>query len=848
MRSSRSTTTVGALAMALAASVGRAFTPTYTPAPPRPDIPDSRPLSSADAQKLLEWDWLYQADGKATVRRSLAEVGWARELAARLAARPGGLSFGAELAELAELEKKLSAMDADSAGAEARRLYFSVRQVKRRITFSNPLLDFRRFLVIERPYPTGQVHQAEARLGTCAGKTVGRMVVVEGFDLTGAVRDLMPGRQGVHWRADLSPDARRIVFAFKPLEERSYHLYEMNIDGTGLRQLTNHPKYDDIDPIYLPDGHLMFCTTRGNTYVRCLPRAIVHVLARCDADGRNIYIISRNSEDDWLPALLNDGRVVYTRWEYTERPLWKLQKLWTVNPDGTDVAHYWGNATSQPEVLAEAMPIPGSTRIMFTGSDHHHWWQGSIGIVDAGAGRDGYEGISVVTADAGPLGGRRMPRAAGDYHTAGKFWAYRNPIPLGPEDFLASATDGDPLRSFANTHSWLYLMDIHGNRELIYFSGKQNVLHPLPIRPHTMPPAIPDAVAWPKAGERPQPGVFYSPDVLEGVPEVPRDRVRYVRVIQQVHRTYTTVAKTFGAFQGPGTSATQADAVKRILGTVPVEADGSVYFQAPPGKALYFQILDEHQRCLQIMRSFTGVMPGEKRSCLGCHQQEFASPPIEVRPSLALRRGPVAISPPPWGTDQTVGYERFAQPVLDKYCGRCHEGQGKARAKLDLTLRFAGQREAGFPPEVCMKEPYFTLLGKAASAHGLPADSPVPGSGIAGCMYVEYQGRSGGQAALGPLKPMTMLSYTSPLIERAISGTHHGVKITGTDLLRLIAWVDCNCVYRGLEEIRKLPAPLCRDAPSIDRLQPVTDPPVPGAAGPGRVPKPPPPSAREQGR
>ena len=820
----------GILAVAVGGGVCSGFTPPKAIPVPRPDIPEARPLTPQQAQKLLEWDWLYQADGSPTVQRSLAEIGWARELAARLAALPGGPDFSAELAELAGLERKLSATDAGCADDAAKQLYFAVRQVKRRITFRNPLLDFDKFLVIERPYPTGQVHQSEVRLGTCAGKTVGRMTIVEGFDFTGPVRDLMPDRQGVHWRADLSLDARKVLFSFKARDERAYHLYEMNVDGSGLRQLTNHPNYDDIDPIYLPDGHVMFCTTRGNTYVRCLPRAIVHVLARCDADGRNIYIISRNSEDDWLPALLDDGRVIYTRWEYTERPLWKLQKLWTVNPDGTGVAHYWGNATSQPEVLAEAMPIPGTTRVMFTGTDHHHWWQGSIGILDPAVGRDGLDGIWVVTPDARPLNHRGLPRASPSYHTAGKFWGYRNPIPLGPEDFLASATDGDPLRSFSYTHSWLYLMDLHGNRELIYFGRPmQNVLHPLPIRPRKVPPVIPNAVAWPKAGQRPQPGLFYSPNVLEGVPEIRPGEVKYLRVIEQVHRTYTTIGKTFGGFQGPGTSSTQADCVKRILGTVPVYADGSVYLKAPPGKALYFQLLDEHRRCLQIMRSFTGVMPGETRNCLGCHQQEFVTPNVSARPSLALRKGPADLAPPPWGADATIGYERFAQPVLDRYCGRCHQGDGKGRQKLDLTLRPAAQgREGNFPPDVCMKEPYFTLLGKAVPAHTVPADSPVPGSGIAGCMYVEYQGRSGGQAALGPLRPMTMLSYTSPLIRRAMSGEHHKVKIEGDDLRRLIAWVDCNCVYRGLEEIRQLPARHCRDAPAIDRLQPVTDPIPPG--------------------
>jgi hypothetical protein len=802
---------------------------------PRADVPDERPLSPENARRLLEWDWLYQADGKPTAARSLAEVGWARELAQRLSRQTPSLDFAGELAELSSLETKLTALSPTAADDQARGLYFAVRQAKRRITLKNPLLDFSHFLVIERPYPPGQIHQSDVLRGPTSADTVGRIVVVEGFDLTGKVRDLMPGHEGVHWRPDLSYDSKKIVFSYKPKADKAYHLYEINIDGTGLRQLTNHPTYDDLTPIYLPDGHIMFCTTRGNTFVRCLPRAMVHVLARCDADGKNIYIISRNSENDWFPAMLSDGRVIYTRWEYTERQLWHIQKLWVVNPDGTGEAHYWGNGTAEPEVLTEAMPIPGTNRVMFTGTDHHHWFLGGIGVVDESAGRDHNKGIWMVTPDSEGFNRNRFPPGTPTYspryHTAGKFYAYRNPVPLGPEDFLVSATDGNSWSGKGGQgppHSWLYLMDIHGNRELIHYNGKLNVFSPVPIRPRVKPNSLASRVVWPKGDEKPASGLFYSPNVLEGVPEIPPGKAKYLRVIEQVHRTYTTGGKTFGAFQGPGTSATQADAVKRVLGTVALEADGSVYFRVPSGKALYFQLLDEHYRCLQIMRSFTGVMPGEQRSCLGCHQQEHTTPPSLAAASMALRRGPVDITPPPWGAEATVGYERFAQPVLDKYCGKCHQGDGKGRAKLDLTLRAAPQgKESNFPPENCMKEPYFTLLGKPVDARAaqIPADHPVPGAGIAGCMYVEYGGR-GGTAGMTPLRPMTMLSSTSPLIEMVMSGKHNRVKIEGEDLLKLVTWVDMNCVYRGMEEIRQLPARGCRDAPTIERLRPVSDAPA----------------------
>ena len=228
------------------------------------------------------------------------------------------------------------------------------------------------------------------------------------------------------------------------------------------------------------------------------------------------------------------------------------------------------------------------------------------------------------------------------------------------------------------------------------------------------------------------------------------------------------------------------------------------------------------------MRSFTGVMPGETRGCFGCHALHTASPDARAG-TLALRTSPSDLTPPPWGAETSVSYERFCQPVLDKYCGKCHEGEGKARAKLDLTLR-GGFHETGIddPKLWPFKEPYMTLIGPGAWAGPKP-EGHGDALGLAGCLGVEVNHQ------YGPLKPMTMLSATSRLIDLATSGKHHDVKIDGEDLQRLIAWVDCNCVYRGDEEVRQIPDPppeiaarfpvpvKTRTAPKIERLQPVTD-------------------------
>ena len=193
---------------------------------------------------------------------------------------------------------------------------------------------------------------------------------------------------------------------------------------------------------------------------------------------------------------MNDGRIVYTRWEYTDKPLWRAQKLWTVNPDGTQVLMYWGNQSVWPDLMKDARNIPGSRRVMFTGSAHHNWFSGSVGIIDPDAGPQLPRGPdqdhrrrALARMRQWPGGPRRIARAI----TQRRLRAYYSPYPLSEQDFLVSANRGGKFV--------LYLMDVDGNRELIY-EGTHHVLHAMPLKPRPKPPVMPDRVAWPTAEER----------------------------------------------------------------------------------------------------------------------------------------------------------------------------------------------------------------------------------------------------------------------------------------------------------------------------------------------------------
>jgi len=748
-------------------------------------------------------DWLFQAGGKATAKRAGQEIAHARELAQRIAKAPKKPDLSVELKQLAELERTLNGRVKQAGVLD---LYLAVRRVKRAITFKNPAVDFSGILLVDSPYP-GPRHESAHRHGYRT-RGQGRLLVLEGLSPDSPVRSLVPDKKaGFLWRPDLSFDAGKIVFCLMPRGERSFHLYEVNTDGTGFRQLT-FGDYDDLDPIYLPNGKLMFTTTRANTYVRCGPTHHSPVLARCDADGKNIYVISRNNEPDYLPALLPDGRVIFTRWEYTDKEQKRLQSLWTMNPDGTGVYAFWGNQSVWPDILAEPRPIPETGKIMFTGVGHHQWFNGSIGTIDPSKGMNYPHGLSKVTAEVAwpEVGNGPREHAATKNYRPGPYRAYKTPYPISEHDFLVS------IRQPRTGRFSLYLMDLTGNRELIY-TGKDNVWHAMPLRPRPKPPIIPDQVEWPKIGPDQPPlkdGILYSANVFEGAPLLPKDKIKYLRVLQIDAKTYTPWHKTY-QHSGPSISITQADGVKRILGTTPVEADGSVCFKAPPAKALHFQLLDEHYRCVQTMRSFTGVMPAETRGCVGCHEGR-SSGPVNTKGGLAMRRGAQALRPPPWGADVSIAYERFVQPVLDKYCGKCHQGEGKARKKLDLTFRPSTMRDPVFrslPPQ--FTEPYVTLVGggnnwyqpvaeELINKHGLPVS-------ISGCLIVEgYRERTA--EALATLKPGTHMSAASLLISRAMDEKHIGAKMDAGSLRRLIGWVDANGPYLGDQEIRRMPDPV----------------------------------------
>ncbi|MBR5627241.1 MAG: hypothetical protein IKW74_06435, partial [Thermoguttaceae bacterium] len=450
------------------------------------------------------------------------------------------------------------------------------------------------------------------------------------------------------------------------------------------------------------------------------------------------------------------------------------------------------NQTVWPDLPKDVRTIPESNRLMFIGSAHHDWFAGSIGIIDPSIGMNFPEGLTKVTAEiAWPECGNGPvdPIESPNYHREGNYTAYDSPYPLSETDFLVSAC--------RNNKYVLLLMDTDGNRELIY-EGYYNILYAQPIRPRDVPPVIQDRVDWPTMETRahPKEGIIYSNNVYDNAPPELQGKAKYLRIMNIEPKTYTFWDHRPYISTGPVVSMVQSEGVKRILGTVPIEEDGSVSFYAPSGTALHFQLLDEEMRCLQTMRSFTGVMPGERRGCLGCHESQVTTPSPQVR-SIAVTREPSTITPPPWN-DISVSYERYVQPVLDKHCGSCHSGEGEAREIFDTTLR---------PGFLHFKEPYITLIGNPSwgSDYHVP-DNPPPGFGIADTILVEGYNLTNPDAYITP-KPMEKLSYASRLVNKYCVPEHYGVSLDPVEKLRVMVWIDAMCPYLGTDDIRNLPDP-----------------------------------------
>jgi hypothetical protein len=487
-----------------------------------------------------------------------------------------------------------------------------------------------------------------------------------------------------------------------------------------------------------------------------------------DRHGGEPRVISFHETHEWDPVVLHDGRIVYTRWDYVDRHAVHYQQLWSVRPDGSNVSIFYGNNTLNPVGVWEARPVPGTNQVMATAAAHHAMTAGSIISLDVSRGIDGLEPITRLTPDAlfpeSEFPVQHWHATAGieqspEVPLSEKRWpghCYRSAYPLSEDLFLAAYSFepliGEPHANLPNMFG-LYLVDRWGNKELLYRDPSIGSQWPVPLRPRFRPPSLASTLD-PEGSET---GTFFLHDVYESWPAVMRKdaEVSRLRIIQ-------VLPKTTPHSNNPRVGFANASPGKQVLGTVPVEPDGSAYFEAPARIPLAFQALDDRGMAIQTMRSLTYLQPGEHTSCVGCHEHR-SSTPSPQQATLAQLRPASKIAPGPDGS-RPFSYPLLVQPVLDKHCIGCHQGD-EAAGGIALTGEPAGE---------------FTVSYQALA-------KLVP--------YSEWKGTP--QANHEPLtKPNLFGARASDLAKLLLDG-HEGVALDDAELDRLITWMDTNALFYG---------------------------------------------------
>ncbi len=562
----------------------------------------------------------------------------------------------------------LSRLDALQRGDTA-----ALDALRREALLANPLLVRQPLLFVVRPQFAPDHHNTETffqtgEINTGSYRSGGALKVLDVG--TGQARVLLePGPEGLIRDPEVSYDGRRIVFSWRKGRDAASHLYEIGADGSGLRQLTACREANDIDPVYLPDGGIAFTSTRDPKYCMC-NRHIMGNLFRMDGDGSNIQQIGNSTLHEGHASVLPDGRLLYDRWEYIDRNFGDAQALWTVNPDGTNHAIHWGSNLSSPGGVIDARAVPGTGDCLAVFAACHDRPWGALALIDRSRGVDNHAAVKRTwPEDAIGLLGK-----GGWDSTVRMPVKYEDPYPLDGGYFLA-------VRQMAGKGeaTGIVLLDRFGN-ELVVHHEEPGCFDPMPLGPRPVPPVIPV-----RRDYRSAEGRFYVMDVRIGthLQGVAADEVKFLRVIESPEKRSFTGPAWGGQGQHAPAMNWHSFESKRILGTVPVEADGSVYLSVPANRYVYFQALDANKRMLQSMRSGTIVQPGEMQGCVGCHDSRDAGG-FAMRDTLALRREPLKLDG--WfGPPRAFAFLTEVQPVFDRHCVSCHDFGKKGGGKLLLA-------------------------------------------------------------------------------------------------------------------------------------------------------------------
>ena len=711
-------------------------------------------------------------------------------------------------ADLTAAGARLTALDTANAGtattdlAARLALFRQAVALRREIAFANPLLrGLDRILFITREalpadeYNGGN-HMCDQFFGfhaTLHGTTKGDgLYVLEApFSAQPQARNLLQnatvsnGRlagkrldQGGFLAPDLAYDAQRILFCYTEAapeirvwnERTTFHVFQVNADGTDLTQLTDGP-WNDLDPCWLPNGRIAFISERRGGFGRCHGRPVPsYTLHSMFDDGTDIVRWSPHETNEWQPSVDANGMVVYTRWDYVDRGFNQAHHAWITFPDGRDARALNGNTHASertaPHMEMDVRAVPGSPCYIAVAAGHHTEARGSLVLIDPRIpDDDAMAQVRRLTPD------QLFPEA--EFYRCRGSGAYATPWPLS-ERYTLCVYDHDANAQYGEIgvsarHYGIYLVDVFGNRELLYRHPGISCLSPMPLQPRPTPPEIPHATLvgrprLPNGGkppalapaERPataQMGVMNVYEALRPLP--PGTRISRLRIWQVLPKS-TPIANQ------PRIGYGDQKPAKAALGTVPVEADGSALWEQPAGIPVLFHALDEKGLAVQGMRSATYAQPGERLLCAGCHEPRSRLPRRAGTP-IAMTRAPSVIAPDPDGANP-FSFPRLVQPVLERYCVDCHAKDPKAPvlARGDVT-----QDPDRWYASFRNLQPYCAFYDNAAFVE----PSTIPG---------QFGARA------------------SKLYELLSKG-HHDLQLPADDWRRLTLWLDSNGLFFGHE-------------------------------------------------
>ena len=748
------------------------------------------------------------------------------------------------------------------------------RMQRRMLVDENPLLKNAEILFVRR-YTYNSKHyyddfQHISRWG-------GNLCVLSLQD--GRVREIAPKLAGgIFDRYDLSFDAKRIVFGYRRPKLEGFRLYEIGVDGKGLRQVTHPPddedariaRYgttstgdsfygllgyrfwtDDVHPCYLPDGGLCFASTRSEHGVLCTPN---HYLActnlfRMNGDGGDLRPISQGALSEFTPAVMEDGRILYNRWEYVYKGIAAVQPLWIVRPDGSGSEEFYGDNITNPGVFWQARPVPGHPRLaVCIGCGHEPLGVGQVLLLDLSKEKRTAEPMASLTPNV------KTQNLRGLYQLRNGVWRediygpfYSDPYPLSDKFFLVSC---NPDKRYNDQAAYgIHLLDAFGNRVPIYHDPEISSWQPMPLRPRQKPPALPSVEKGTQffSAEAPQQRdrtpsskavatVFLS-DVYRGLPGVERGTVKCVRVMEQIPKPWAAEvdplrdedrrADGFGGHIAISCNAHIWIAVLR--GIVPVEEDGSAYFEVPAGRNLFFQALDEDFMEVQRMRTFISLEPGERRSCIGCHEHRTQAPVSRFasafgRPPVKLSAQPGEIAPRP------LYYPTDVQPIFDRHCVNCHNGKDPKAApdlRSEPTKLFSRSYENIL--QGGLVDTIREWAGATYSMQNAEVASPYAHGSHRSRLIAVLRMRKG----TGPFSKND--SETAPCSMDLLplsEAVHYDVKLSKEEWIKLVTWIDCgapyygsyygrrNLVYRGQPDFRPVPTleSACGASPVFPKL------------------------------